>query len=193
MSVMSTTAVWSPPISWTTTGKVRGAEREAYVEYVSASAPRLRRIATLLAGDPARGDDLVQETLTKLFVHWNRASRADNLDRYVQRMLYRVFIDDRRRKWASVRLTDTLPETPQFSADPADALAVRTALREVPKGQRAVLVLRFFGDLSVQETADVLGCSTGNVKSQTARGLETLKEALNPPEGPLVSQSGASR
>jgi RNA polymerase sigma-70 factor (sigma-E family) len=172
---------------------VRGTEQEAYVEYVQACAPRLRRIATLMAGDPSRGDDLVQETLTKLFVHWKRASKAENLDRYVQRMLYRVFIDDRRRKWATVRLVDTIPETPHTGADPADALAVRAALREVPKGQRAVLVLRFFGDLSVQEAADVLGCSTGNVKSQTARGLETLKAALNPPEGPVLSQSGASR
>ncbi|WP_344310849.1 SigE family RNA polymerase sigma factor [Fodinicola feengrottensis] len=172
---------------------MRGAEREAYVEYVSRCSPRLRRIATLLAGDPARGDDLVQETLTKLFVQWKRASGADNIDRYVQRMLYRVFIDDRRRKWASVRLFDTMPESAYTASDPADAMAVRTALRQVPKGQRAVLVLRFFGDLSVNETAEVLGCSVGNVKSQTARGLEALKGALNPPEAPLASSSGASR
>lgn len=134
MSVMSSTAVWAPPVLCRTTGRVRGAEREAYVEYVQACTPRLRRIATLMAGDPARGDDLVQETLTKLFVHWKRASRAENLDRYVQRMLYRVFIDDRRRKWATVRLVDTIPETPNTGPDPADALAVRAALREVPKG-----------------------------------------------------------
>lgn len=183
MSVLSTTAGWSPPRARVTTVDVRTEERETYVEYVTASTPRLRRVATLLSGDPARGDDLLQETFTRLFVHWKRASKADNLDGYVHRMLYRVFIDDKRRKWSSVRLLDQLPETPHTAADPADALAVRTALRQVPKGQRAVLVLRYFGDLSVQEAADVLGCSTGTVKSQTARGLEALKTALNPPAG----------
>jgi RNA polymerase sigma-70 factor (sigma-E family) len=162
---------------------VRTEERADYVEYVTASTARLRRIATLLAGDPARGDDLLQETFTRLFVHWKRASKADHLDSYVHRMLYRVFLDDKRRKWSSVRLLDELPETAHAAADPAEALAVRTALRQVPKGQRAVLVLRYFGDLSVQEAAEVLGCSTGTVKSQTARGLEALKAALNPPAG----------
>jgi RNA polymerase sigma-70 factor (sigma-E family) len=158
------------------------AERE-YVEYVSARLTRLHRAAYLLCGDAHRADDIVQATLTTLYVSWHRARAADNLDGYVHRIMVRRFLDEQRSGWARVVLRDRSPDRPdraQGSVEERDA--VLTALRQVPRGQRAVLVLRFFADLSVEATAQALGCSPGNVKSQTARGLAALREALGAPQ-----------
>lgn len=163
---------------------MRGPDKVAYTEYVQARAPRLRRIATLLCGDPHRADDLVQETCVKLYLHWAKATKAAVMDRYVERMLYRVFLDEKRLNWsARVRLADQVPEKPAGQPDPADAVAVRTALGTIPPGQRAALVLRYYGDLSVRETAEVMNCSEGTVKSQTAHGLTALKAALADNDG----------
>ena len=153
-----------------------------YVEYVRGRLPRLHRAAYLLCGDPHRADDIVQATLTALYVNWKRAAAADNLDGYVHRILVRRYLDDRRLRWSKVRLTDLLPE--DGTAAPADhRVADRdelvTALRALPKGQRAVLVLRFLVDLSVEDTAQALDCSAGNVKSQSARGLTALRGHLS--------------
>jgi len=153
-----------------------------YVEYVSARLPALHRAAYLLCGDPHRADDLVQATFVSLFVHWRRARRAENLDAYVHRILVRRYLDEQRRGWARVRLMWTVPE-PDRRTDTApngDRDLVMSALRQLPKGQRTVLVLRFFSDLSVDDTAAAMGCSAGNVKSQTARGLEAMRRVLFP-------------
>lgn len=163
---------------------------QEYVDYVSARLPRLHRTAYLLCADPHRADDIVQATLTALYVHWKRASAADNVDGYVHRILVRRYLDEQRRGWTRVLLGDRLPERP--AADPFGDSAVEqrdelvTALRELPPGQRAVLVLRYFGDLSVEATAQALGCSTGNVKSQSARGLAALRTILSDRPGPVV-------
>ncbi|GAA2605276.1 SigE family RNA polymerase sigma factor [Paractinoplanes durhamensis] len=152
---------------------------EEYVEYVAAKIPSLRRLAYVLAGDPHRADDLVQQTITTLFVKWRRAQTADNLDAYVRTMLVRTFLDEKRLAWARVRLFRELPEPPPFSdGGIEDRQVVRAALGQVPRRQRAVLVLRFFYDLPVEEVAGALGCSAGTVKSQTARGLATLRRLL---------------
>jgi RNA polymerase sigma-70 factor (sigma-E family) len=153
-----------------------------YAEYVGARLARLHKTAYLMCGDPHRAADLVQTTLVSLYLHWRRASAADNLDGYVHRIMARRFVDEQRRPWSRVLLRPWLPE-PQPEPDD-DRLTERdrlvTALRAVPPRQRAVLVLRFFADLSVQETAAALGCATGTVKSQCARGLATMRELLTP-------------
>jgi RNA polymerase sigma-70 factor (sigma-E family) len=153
-------------------------ERE-YVEYVSGRLARLHRTAYLLCGDAHRAEDFVQLTLTALYVNWSRASRADNLDGYVHRILVRRYLDDRRLRWSRVRLGD-LPERPtageESRLDDRDELL--TALRALPRGQRAVIVLRYLSDLSVEQTAEALGRSAGNVKSQCSRGLATLRDLL---------------
>jgi DNA-directed RNA polymerase specialized sigma24 family protein len=99
-------------------------------------------------------------------------------------MLVRTYVDERRLGWARVRLFRDTPE-PALGSDGVfagdgveDRQVVRAALRQVPRRQQAVLVLRFFYDLSVEEVAGTLGCSTGTVKSQTARGLATLRRLL---------------
>jgi RNA polymerase sigma-70 factor (sigma-E family) len=153
-------------------------ERE-YVEYVSGRLPRLHRTAYLLCGDSHRAEDIVQATLTALYANWKRAARADNIDGYVHRILVRRYLDERRLRWSRVQLGD-LPDRP--AAEPASELEDRdellTALRALPKGQRAVVVLRYLSDLSVEQTAEALGRSAGNVKSQCSRGLATLRELM---------------
>jgi RNA polymerase sigma-70 factor (sigma-E family) len=150
-----------------------------YVEYVSARLARWHRAAYLLCGDEHRADDLVQTTVTKLYVHWERARSAENLDGYVHRMLVRSYIDERRMAWSKVWLMSSTPD----QGDPGDTgvedrdMVVR-ALAELPKGQRTVLVMRFLCDMPVESVAAAMRCSTGNVKAQTSRGLAFLRERL---------------
>jgi RNA polymerase sigma-70 factor (sigma-E family) len=160
-----------------------GAEEE-YTEYVAARIPALRRLAFLLAGDEHRADDLVQQTITTLYLKWRRASAAEHLDAYVRTMLVRTFVDERRLAWARVRLFRQAPEPPPV--EPGGGIeerqVVRAALGRLPRRQQAVLVLRFFYDLSVDDVAATLGCSTGTVKSHTSRGLAALRRLLGEPE-----------
>jgi RNA polymerase sigma-70 factor (sigma-E family) len=158
---------------------MRDGDEEEYVEYVTARIPALRRLAYLLAGDEHRADDLVQQTITRLYVKWRRAQAATNLDGYVRTMLVRTFVDERRLAWARVRLFRETPEPPPVQDDGIeDRQVVRAALSRVPRRQQAVLVLRFFYDLPVDEVAGMLGCSSGTVKSQTSHGLATLRGLL---------------
>jgi len=155
-----------------------GSEAE-YVEYVTARIPALRRLAFLLAGDEHRADDLVQKTITTLYVKWRRACTATHLDGYVRTMLVRTYLDERRLAWARVRLGETPEPSPLYAgSEVEDRQVLRAALAQVPRRQQAVLVLRFFYDLPVDEVATTLGCSSGTVKSQTSRGLATLRRLL---------------
>ncbi len=169
------------------------ARREVeYAEYVSASLPSLRRLALLLCHDWQRADDLVQAAIIRLYVRWARAGAADNLDAYVRTILFREFLHERRSGWASrVRLTDAPPEVPAVPADEDAALDLQTAIAALPPRQRAALVLRFYCDLNVDQSARVLGCSPGTVKSQTARALSTLRRTLGrePESGQLNAEA----
>ncbi|MGC4895125.1 SigE family RNA polymerase sigma factor [Micromonospora sp. DT31] len=165
-----------------------------YVEYVTARLPRLHRTAYLLCADAFQADDIVQATLTALYLNWKRAVAADNLDGYVHRIMVRRHLDERRRGWSKVLLGDRVPELSapaDHGVEERDALV--TALRSLPKGQRAVVVLRFFADLSVEATAEAMGCSTGNVKSQCSRGLASLREALHARHLVATTQGARSR
>jgi RNA polymerase sigma factor (sigma-70 family) len=106
----------------------------------------------------------------------------DNPDAYLRRTVLRAWLDERRRPWRREHATDLLPEVAAgASAGPeavADRLTILALLAELPPRRRAVLVLRYFCDLSVEETAEELGCSTGTVKSQTARAIEALRARL---------------
>lgn len=158
---------------------MNAAEEREYAEYVTARLPALHRAAYLLTGDPHRADDIVQATVTALYLHWRKARAADNIDAYVHRMLTRQFLDEKRLAWSRVLLGWAHRERPApATLSFEDQDLVRTALRKLPKGQRAVLVLRFLCDLSVEETAAAMRCSTGNVKSQTSRALEAMRHLL---------------
>jgi RNA polymerase sigma-70 factor (sigma-E family) len=151
-----------------------------FVQYVSARLRRLHHAAYLMCGEAHRADDLVQSTLVSLYTQWRHARTAANLDAYVHRILARRFIDEKRSAWSRVLLPGQLPDAAEPDRDAyVERDAVVTALRTLPAGQRAVIVLRYYSDLSVEETARALGCSTGNVKSQCARGLATLRAGLS--------------
>jgi RNA polymerase sigma-70 factor (sigma-E family) len=167
------------------------AERD-YVEYVRARLHRWHRAAYLLCNNADRADDIVASTVTALYRHWRRARHMEYLDAYVHRMLVRCAIDDHRRGWTRVVLTDSVPEQPApAAASVEDAAELRTALAALSRGQREVLVLRFFCDLSVADTAAALKCSPGTVKSQTSRALNAMRGLLTPV--PSSSGEGESR
>jgi RNA polymerase sigma-70 factor (sigma-E family) len=154
-----------------------GWERE-FADYAAARALSLRRTAYLLTGDWHRADDVTQATLTKLYLAWRRIERRDGLDAYVRKMLVNAALDEKRRSWRREWATPDLPDhaAPADRAD--DRMQLRKALEGLPKTQRAVVVLRFWEDLSVADTAAVLGIREGTVKSAAARGLAALREVL---------------
>ncbi|WP_433061364.1 SigE family RNA polymerase sigma factor [Dactylosporangium sp. CS-033363] len=164
---------------------MRAETQAAYVDYVSARLPALHRAAYLLsAGDAHRADDLVQITITRLYQHWKRAARSDNLDAYVHRMLVHTLVDEKRLAWARVHLTERPGDLPAATAGEAhgqveDRSRLVQVLRRLPPRQRAVLVMRFLLDRPVEEVAETLRCSVGTVKSQSSRGLEALREMLS--------------
>jgi RNA polymerase sigma-70 factor (sigma-E family) len=153
---------------------------EEYTAYVAARLPWLHNIAYLLCHERAQADDLVQIAITRLYVHWRRARTVENLDGYTRTILVRVFLTERARGWRRmVTAFGHLPETATVPVDADAAMDLRAALAELAPRQRAALVLRFYCDLSVEQTADALNCSEGTVKSQTARALATLRVRLS--------------
>ncbi len=158
---------------------MRSTTDEEYIAYVSARLPALKRLAYLLSGNEHRADDLVQESVTKLYVRWTAARKADNIDRYVRSILVRTHIDETRRPWSRVRLFGAPPDTERAENSTIEnRLLLHPALATLPARQRAVVVLRFLCDMSVEEVSDVMGCSTGTVKSQTVHGLAKLRQVL---------------
>ncbi|GAA2559947.1 SigE family RNA polymerase sigma factor [Winogradskya consettensis] len=154
----------------------------AFAEYFAARSGAMRGTAFLLCGDWHRAEDLVQTAFTKLYRHWNRVSHHEALDPYVRQVLIRTYIDDGRRGWwRRERPSDTPADRPAPPASSDDRLVLLQALAEVPPRQRAVLVLRYWEDMTVDETAAALGCSAGTVKSQASRGLDTLRALMSPP------------
>jgi RNA polymerase sigma-70 factor (sigma-E family) len=157
----------------------RAAEELEFTEYVTARLPALRRLAYVLSGDAHRADDLVQQTITTLFVRWPRIRAVAHVDRYVRSMLVNAYIDERRLSWSRVRLFREPPErVAQVDDSIEDRAVLRSALAKLPRRQRAVLSLRFICDLPVSEVAEMLGCSEGTVKSQTFQGVATLRKLL---------------
>jgi len=159
-------------------------EEAQFSSYVTGRRDRVRRTAYLLCGDWHRADDLTQIAFVKLYGAWSQIRDRAALDAYVRRCLVRATVDESRRPWRREQFVDEVPEAtvPQGTFDLATAVVdrqlLRQALRDVPAGQRAVLVLRYFDGLDVAGAAAALECSEGNVKSQTARGLTALKAAL---------------
>lgn len=167
---------------------MRAADRDTeFIEFVTAQRTAMVRMARLLtAGDEALAEDLVQTTLTKLYVAWPRVRRAGNPVGYARTSLTHAFVDDRRR---GHRRHETPTDEPvdrggrhpaaaHGDTDLADT--VLAALAELAPRQRAVVVLRHWLDLDVAETARIMSCSTGTVKSQNAKALDRLRTVLAP-------------
>jgi RNA polymerase sigma-70 factor (sigma-E family) len=150
-------------------------------DWVTSERDGLRTTAYMLCSDWHLADDLVQEALTRLFVVWARVNRSGDPKGYARRILVNLYIDHRRRPSRREEPTAAPPEpAPREDVHSMDGIRsdVIAALGDVPPGQRAVLVLRFWDDLSVEHTARLLDTSIGNVKSQSSRGLTALRAAL---------------
>ncbi|MDX6280163.1 MAG: hypothetical protein QOH03_1234 [Kribbellaceae bacterium] len=153
-----------------------------YVEFVEASSTTLRRTAYLVCGDWHRADDVVQDALYKLYLSWAKVDRSGNPLAYARRIVINAALDIGRRPWRREVSTDSPPERAR-NDDTADAYAERdevlSALLELAPRQRACIVLRYYEDLSIEQTAEILDVTQGTVKSQAARGLETLRHTIN--------------
>ncbi|GLW54635.1 SigE family RNA polymerase sigma factor [Kitasatospora phosalacinea] len=158
---------------------MRGQGELSFEEYAAVHGRRLYRTAYLLCGDTHRAEDLAQTTLAKLFAHWRRASRMEHLDAYTRTVLTRTFLGEQRRRAVARRL-GLLASRPESSPGEDTDLRVTlmNALAELPVRARAMVVLRYWEDLSVETVADLLDCSTGTVKSQCSRALARLREQL---------------
>ena len=162
---------------------MRASQRDTeFIEFVTAQRSALLRMARLLtAGDEASAEDLVQTTLTRLYVHWPRVRRAGNPVGYARTSLTHAFVDERRRAYSRRETpTDEVHEGVTEETDQDLAHTVLAALATLAPRQRAVVVLRHFLDLDIAETARVLGCTTGTVKSQNAKALDRLRSTLEP-------------
>ena len=171
------------------------AHGDEFAEYAAASIPSLRRLALLLCRNWHDADDLVQATLSKLCQHWYRAAAADSTDAYVRAILVREFVRGRRTGWSRrVSVTDQPPQIGAPAADLDALLDLQAAMTALAPRQRAVLVLRYYCDLDVTQTAEALGCAPGTIKSQTAKALATLRRILaHSPEPATTSQPAMTR
>jgi RNA polymerase sigma-70 factor (sigma-E family) len=151
----------------------------AFSAYVAARRAKLFRTACLLCGDPHRAEDIVQDALARLYANWPRVCRADNVEGYVRRILVNSHYSDRRRPWRRETATSSVDLQLEPGMAPEDADAIWTAIRDLPPGQRKVIVLRHIWDRSVEETAADLGISPGTVKTQTRDALAALRRALD--------------
>lgn len=152
-------------------GDEAGATAE-FDAFVAAHGAALARMAWALAADRRAGEDLLQSALLKVWRHWGRVRRADDPAAYVRRVLLNTARTVRRRR-ADVPAAEAF--TDGGIPGVTDRLALERALRALPPKQRAVVVLRYLDDRSERETAALLGCSTGTVKSHTARALAALR------------------
>ncbi len=164
---------------------MKPAEEEEFRTFVAARMESLRRTAFLLCRDWYLADDLVSITIGKLFRHWHRVTTAGNTDAYVRGVLIHAFMDETRRPWRREHPAAELPEeaglagrTSRTPDGVARQLGVLDLLAELPPQRRAVVVLRFYCDMSVEQTAHVLGLAEGTVKSQAAKGLDTLRHLV---------------
>jgi RNA polymerase sigma-70 factor (sigma-E family) len=168
---------------------VRSPWDSEFSEFFAGHAHALRGTAYLLCGDWHRAEDITQVALTKLYLAWPKLAAHDKLDGYARQIVVRTFLAENRRLWRRrEHLTDDLPEPGTPAEDVAGRVAMAQALAGVPPRQRAVLVLRYWHDLSVEETAAALGCSTGTVKSQAARGLATVRQRIGSPTDAMEGQ-----
>jgi RNA polymerase sigma-70 factor (sigma-E family) len=159
----------------------RSRRDDDFTDFVAARLPTWLRVAYLLCQDSHRADDLVQVTITRLYEHWGRAAAMDHTEAYVRTILVREFLSERRSSWARrVLLGAELPERVSVRRDHDAAFDLASALAALPARQRATIVLRYYCDLTIEQTATVLGCTPSTVKSQTAKGLGSLRLVLTP-------------
>ena len=156
-----------------------------FTEFVHASWASLHRTAYLLLGDRAEAEDLVQTTLAKTYASWSKVRDVGSAPAYARTVLVNTAASwFRKKSWRNERPTASLPDS-GHETDPTDRPVLIGALAQLPPRQRAVIVLRYYDDLSVGQTAEALGCSEGTVKSQTSDALTKLRGLLGDAVIPL--------
>jgi RNA polymerase sigma-70 factor (sigma-E family) len=164
--------------------------REDFRSYVAARSPALLRTAYMLSGNRADAEDLLQTALAKTYLAWDRIREREAVDGYVRRVMVNTQTSWWRKRRVDEYPTETLPEGPagrDVTADLDLHDALWTALSELPKRQRAMVVLRYYEDLSEAETAQVMGVSVGTVKSTTFRALAKLRDTSGLRDDPRVA------
>jgi RNA polymerase sigma-70 factor (sigma-E family) len=157
---------------------MRATDADRFAAYYAARYRALRRTAYLLCGDWDEAEDLTQAAFVRLYLAWGRI-RADGAHAYARRVLLNEFLGRRRR--TRERPVETVPDRPEpAGGSPDDRVDLAAALRAVPAQQRAVVVLRYWEGLSVEQTATLLRVAPGTVKSQASRGLAALREHVVP-------------
>ena len=156
---------------------------QEFAGFVETTSRSLQRLAYLVCGDWHLADDVVQDVFYKLYLSWRRVDRSGNPLAYARRAVVNAAIDASRRPWR--REVPAEPGDDTDGYDPTADVGFRDELFAVlgalPPKQRACVVLRYYEDLSIEQTADLLGCSEGTVKSNSARGLDALRQAMNEP------------
>ena len=153
---------------------------EDFADFVGARWASLYRLAYLLAGSPTGAEDLLQTTLEKAYMNWARIGRMEHPEAYVRRMLATTMVSGRRRAWTRERPWGELPDVPEESADAPvlDRSLLWPLVCALPAHQRAVIVLRYYEDLTEAQIAEALGCAPGTVKSRSSAAVAALRRAL---------------
>ena len=174
------------------TGVGMAPDRDAdFAAYMAARQPSLLRTAYLLTGDRHTAEDLVQVAFAKLYLSWDKVQRRELVDGYVRRILVNEHASLWRRAFKRREVVaDVLPETPTVDrTDDGESAALWAFVQTLPRKQRAVIVLRYYEDLSEAETAEVLGISVGTVKSQASRALAAMRSRVH--DHPGISRGTA--
>lgn len=164
-----------------------------FVEFVRRRGRDLRQTAYLLCGDWHRAEDHAQTTLLKLYRAWRRVHSEEAVDAYARTVLVRSVIDDARRRRPREYPTAELPEVAVTAATPEAGWDALGLLARLPPRQRAAVVLRYWEDLSVADTAKALRCGEGTVKSQCSKGLATLRRELETDQTGTAGGYGTNR
>lgn len=162
-------------------------DEQQFREFVAARSPALLRTAYLLTGDWEHGRDLVQGALASTARRWRKLADQGHAEAYVRKAIYHAHIDRTRRlSWQREQTTASVPERAAGGPDPAEAVAARQdvleALRRLPRGQRAVVVLRYFEDRTDDDIAGILGITAGTVRSQHHKALKALRVTIDTKE-----------
>lgn len=174
-------------------------EPVTYEEYVTDDFARLLRLARILQRDPNHAEDLVQDTLLRVGEHWSRARQAPSA--YARRTMINLVKDQHRRRlrrprelsWDDITNPALTPTSGDHADDVVSNTLVMAAFRDLPERQRAVMALKVWHDLSIEQIADLLDCSTGTVKSHTHRATAALRARLGPSVADLLSSATLDR
>ncbi len=157
---------------------------DGFREFVLSESAGLLRTGWMLTGNQTSAEDLLQTALARTWPHWNRIREQGTPAAYVRTVMVRTYASWAGRRWSGETPSETVPEHAKddygFAAlEERDQLT--RALAQLPRRQRAVVVLRYYLDFSEQQTAQTLNCSVGTVKTQAARGLARLRTTSTDP------------